>query len=147
MNPSLTNRNALFRVIFALAAIYNIGFAIWLGFQPDAIFALFNIPQPVPSYLLRVLAVIIGVFGVGYAYATSRPDRAGPIIAVGLLSKIAPPIAWIFAVSCGQWPLRTFLMILCNDILWWMPFFLFLRQWRRSANDQSRPQQNHDSVL
>jgi hypothetical protein len=61
-----------------------------------------------------------------YAYAASRIDRAAPIISVGLAGKILGPVGWLIVVNSGEWPLRTFTLIVFNDLIWWLPFGLFL---------------------
>jgi hypothetical protein len=70
--------------------------------------------------------MVIGLYGVGYAYAAHRLDRAAPFIAIGLLGKLLGPAGWILAVRSGEWPLRTLTVIMFNDVIWWLPFVLFL---------------------
>jgi hypothetical protein len=72
------------------------------------------------------LGMVVGVYGLGYAYAALRLDRALPFIAIGLLGKVLGPIGWAATVASGEWPLRTFTLILFNDLVWWLPFVLFL---------------------
>jgi hypothetical protein len=72
-------------------------------------------------------------YGVLYAYAAYRIDRAVPIISVGLAGKILGPIGWLMVVNSGEWPLRTFTLIVFNDLIWWLPFGLFLLDETRSG--------------
>jgi len=75
--------------------------------------------------------MVVGLYGLLYAYAAFRLDRAFAIILVGLMGKIFGPIGWVMAVHSGEWPLRTFPLVLFNDVIWWVPFALFLFQNRR----------------
>ena len=68
-----------------------------------------------------------------YAYAAYRIDRAAPIISVGLAGKILGPIGWLMVINSGEWPLRTFTLIVFNDLIWWLPFGLFLLDETRSG--------------
>ena len=120
------------RLLFVLAAAYHLAFAAWTGLWPDRIFAVFGVP-PWPASLTRLVAASVAVLGVAYLYAAKRPQRAHLIAAVGLLAKIPPPIAWGIAVAAGAWPPRTFAIVLLDDLVWWIPFALYLRRARTVA--------------
>lgn len=70
--------------------------------------------------------MVVGLYGILYVYAALRLDRARPIIFVGLAGKILGPIGWFMVIHSGEWPLRTFPLIVFNDLVWWLPFALFL---------------------
>jgi len=113
-------------MIFLLAGVYNLGFAIWLLGWPHAVFDLFEIPQQWPTLLTQGVGIVIALFGAGYLYAAWRMKHAWPIILLGLGSKVVPPLAWIVLVSFGNWPVHTFFLILFDDLIWWVPFTRFL---------------------
>ena len=115
------------RVLFALAALYNLAFAVWAGLWPDRVFAVLGVAPPWPAFVTRMMAASIAAFGIAYAYAVKRPQRARWIAAAGLAAKILPPLAWIVAVASGAWPLRTGVLILLDDVVWWIPFAIYLR--------------------
>jgi len=77
--------------------------------------------------------MVVGLYGVGYAYAAWRLDRAFPFITIGLAGKILGPIGWVIAVRSGELPFRTFPLIVFDDLLWWTPFALFLLEGTRIA--------------
>src|SRR6185295_14497266 len=115
-----------------LAALYNLAFAVWTGLWPDRVFALLGVPPPWPAIVTRLMAGSIAAFGAVYLYAARHPDRALLIAVAGLIAKILPPLAWAAAVACGAWPLRTFVLILCDDLVWWAPLgFYLIRRVRR----------------
>jgi hypothetical protein len=70
--------------------------------------------------------MVVGLYGIGYAYAAWRLDRAFPFIIIGLAGKVFGPIGWIVSVRSGELPFRTFPLIVFDDLLWWLPFGLFL---------------------
>ncbi len=69
--------------------------------------------------------MVVGVYGLLYWYAAWRLDAAWPIIAVGLLGKTLGPIGMAFSIG-DDWPRRLALVCVYNDVIWWLPFGLFL---------------------
>jgi hypothetical protein len=52
--------------------------------------------------------------------------RAFPFIAIGLAVKLIVPIGWAFAVAGGLLSARTLTLLIFDDVVWWIPFGLFL---------------------
>ena len=127
-------RAAVYRLIFAAAAVYNIAFGLWAALTPLSFFSFFDLAPPVYPSIWACLGMVIGLYGLGYAYAAARLDRAAPFIAIGLLGKLLGPAGWVIAVSRGEWPIRTLTLILFNDVIWWLPFTLFLLEGTRVAD-------------
>ena len=119
-------RANLYRVVFSLAAIYNIAFGLWACAWPRSFFDSVEIAPPNYPALWSCLGMVVGLYGVLYAYAAYRIDCAAPIISVGLAGKILGPIGWLMVINSGEWPVRTFTLIVFNDLIWWLPFGLFL---------------------
>lgn len=125
--PALTPYRArLYRFIFLLAAGYNLAFGLWAGFWPRALFDVFRLTPPDYPAIWACLGMVVGVYGLAYAYAAVRLDAARPLVALGLLGKILGPLGWVATVASGEWPLRTVSLIVFNDVVWWLPFSLFL---------------------
>lgn len=119
-------RARLYRLIFAAAAAYNVAFGVWAAVWPLSFFTLFDLVEPrYPSIWAR-LGMVIGLYGAGYAYAARHLDRAAPFVAIGLAGKLLGPVGWVMTVSNGEWPVRTVTLIVFNDVIWWVPFGLFL---------------------
>ena len=116
----------MYRLIFAAAGAYNILFGLWASLFPRAFFDLFHLGAPQYPAIWACLGMVVGLYGVGYAYAAWRLDRAFPFIAIGLAGKILGPIGWLMSTSSGELPVRTFPLIVFDDLLWWTPFALFL---------------------
>jgi len=116
----------VYRLIFAAAAAYNIAFGLWASLFPRAFFNLFQLPAPRYPAIWACLGMVVGLYGVGYAYAAWRLNAAFPFIAIGLAGKVLGPIGWTIAVRSGELPFRTFPLIVFDDLIWWVPFSLFL---------------------
>lgn len=130
--PALTPfRAGLYRLIFLLAAAYNLAFGAWAGFWPRSFFDVFQLSQPEYPAVWACLGMVVGIYGLAYAYAAVRLDVARPFILLGLLGKILGPMGWVLTVATGEWPLRTFSLIAFNDLVWWLPFGLFLLEGTR----------------
>jgi hypothetical protein len=69
--------------------------------------------------------MVVGVYGLLYLHAAWRLESAWPIIAVGLLGKILGPIGMAMSFS-DDWPRRLGMLCVYNDLIWWLPFGLFL---------------------
>lgn len=121
-----TFRASVYRLIFASAAVYNLAFGLWAGIWPHSFFARFDLAPPRYPSIWACLGMVVGLYGAGYAYAARRLDRAAPFIAIGLAGKLLGPAGWVMTVTSGEWPVRTLTLIMFNDVIWWVPFSLFL---------------------
>jgi hypothetical protein len=126
LNKLRDYRSTIYRLIFGLAALYNIAFGLWACFWPEALFAGLEMPPPNYPSLWQCLGMVVGLYGILYTYAAVYLDRAKLIIAVGLAGKMLGPIGMVVAVRSGEWPLRALTLIVFNDLIWWLPFTLFL---------------------
>jgi hypothetical protein len=126
-------RARIYRLIFLLAAAYNIGLGLWAVLSPGGFFDLFRLAAPRYPAIWSTLGMVLGLYGLLYAYAGLRLDRARPIIAVGLLGKVLGPIGWVLAVHAGELPVRTFALIAFDDLIWWLPFAVFLLEGSRAG--------------
>lgn len=115
----------LFRIAFALAGCYNLAFGLWAAVWPLAFFQLFDIPPPIYPGIWACLGMVVGVYGLLYWHAAWKLANAWPIIAVGMLGKVLGPIGMAMSFS-DEWPRRLGMMCVYNDLIWWLPFGLFL---------------------
>ena len=58
-------------------------------------------------------------------YAAWKLEAAWPIIAVGFLGKVLGPIGMVMSFG-DDWPRRLGMICVYNDLIWWLPFGLFL---------------------
>ncbi len=115
----------LFRITFTLAGCYNLAFGLWAALWPLAFFQLFEIAPPRYPGIWACLGMVVGLYGLLYWYAAWKLEAGWPIIAVGLLGKVLGPIGMVMSFS-HDWPRRLGMLCVYNDLIWWMPFGLFL---------------------
>lgn len=112
--------------VLVLAGVYNIIWGALVVLFPNLAFNLFNLEPPIYPELWQCIGMIVGVYGVGYLAASTDPLRHWPIILVGLLGKIFGPIGFLKALWDGVFPLEFGILIIFNDLIWWLPFGLIL---------------------
>jgi hypothetical protein len=81
------------------------------------------------------LGMVIGLYGLLYLDVARRPEHGRLIAAVGLAGKILGPLGWLLLHLRGEWPLASAVLVLTNDLVWWLPFGLYLADSRRAAEN------------
>jgi hypothetical protein len=71
--------------------------------------------------------MVVGVYGILYAEVARVPERGFLLAAVGLLGKVLGPIGLAVLIARGEWPARSVVLCLTNDLVWWVPFAIYLR--------------------
>ncbi len=115
------------RVLLA-AGLYNL---VWGGLVilfPNLLFDLLGMPRPNYPEFWQCIGMIVGVYGVGYAIAATDPGRHWPIVLVGFMGKILGPVGMVGALWNGTLPWGFAVTCVFNDLIWWVPFGLILRQ-------------------
>lgn len=129
MPPSIARH----RRVLAAAAAYNVLWGAAVILFPNALFDFAGLPRPNYPQLWQCVGMIVGVYGVGYWVASWDPLRHWPITLVGFLGKVLGPVGFVEAFASGTFNARFGLTILTNDLIWWVPFFVILRDaWRAS---------------
>ncbi len=109
------------------AGVYNLLYGAWVVLFPLQWWAFLDLTPPRYIELWQCIGMIVGCYGIGYLVAALDPIRYWPIVLVGLLGKVAGPIGFVGALIKDTLPVDFLWMILLNDLLWWIPFFLILR--------------------
>jgi len=124
-------RRKFYRILFTLAGFYNLIWASFSTFYPQAFFEFAGLPPINHPEIYICLAMVVGIYGFLYWEVARVPERGGAIVAVGLLGKVLGPLGALYLVWKGIWPAKAFLLNLGNDLIWWVPFALYLYDWRR----------------
>ncbi|MDJ0522180.1 MAG: hypothetical protein QNJ90_08920 [Planctomycetota bacterium] len=131
-------RRRLHRRTFLVAGIYNLVWGLWTGLDPQWLFRFADMPELNHPQVFACLGMVIGVYGLLYLEVARRPEHGFAIAAIGMSGKLLGPAGWLIAVLTGAWPIETGLLILTNDVIWWVPFGLYLRDawpaWRATWN-------------
>ncbi len=141
------------KLCLLLAGVYNVAWGVLAGWFPDVPFHWAGMEPVNYPELWQCLGMVIGVYGFGYMIAASNPYRHWPIVFVGLMGKVLGPIGFFIAVMKERFHLEFGVMILTNDLIWWIPFGLILwgawqhRSKPSPARSGSRRAPSHSSVL
>jgi len=120
------------------AAAYNLLWGAAVILAPNLWFQIAGMELPRYPEIWQCVGMIVGVYGVGYAIAARDPFRHWPMVLVGLLGKVLGPIGFLSAVLRGALPWSWGLMILTNDLIWWVPFGIVLYKAFRFHNDTAK---------
>ncbi len=130
-------RRTFHRTVFIAAGVYNIAWGLYAALDPDWLFTFAGMDAPRYPELFTCLGMVVGLYGILY-FQVARDLEGGQLIAlVGLVGKILGPIGWFQLYSSGQWPLASGALILTNDLIWWLPFGLYLYD-NRVASETAR---------
>lgn len=110
------------RRVLQAAAIYNLVWGAWVILFPNHWFDLTGITRPNYPGIWQCVGMIVGVYGLGYWWASRDFAKHWPVIAVGFLGKIFGPIGFLQSAIEGTLPWSWGWMILTNDLIWWIPF-------------------------
>lgn len=116
------------------AGVYNLAWGALVIAWPHALFDLTGTPRLNYPEIWQCVGMIVGVYGIGYWIAADDSRRHWPIVLVGLLGKIFGPAGFVMALARGTFPPAFGLTILTNDLIWWVPFALILRDALRHAS-------------
>lgn len=108
--------------ILIAAGLYNLIYGGWVVLFPESAFNMLDMELPRYLFLWQCIGMIVGVYGVGYLVAARDPLRHWPIVLVGFLGKIFGPIGFLHTVLAGDIPWAFGIMIIFNDLIWWLPF-------------------------
>ena len=118
------------KITLKFAAIYNLLWGAWVILFPNSFFELVGMELPKHPMIWQGMGMVIGVYGLGYWWASYDPIRHWPIVAVGFLGKIFGPLGFVFNLIQGVVPPEFGYTLLTNDLIWWIPFAIILNQAR-----------------
>lgn len=132
----MIQRQRFHRAVFLCAGMYNIAWAVLAALAPQWLYRFAGMPDGRYPEIFSCMGMILGCYGLLYCEAARVPERGWAIAAVGLLGKVLGPIGLGCLVLSGHWPPATILLILTNDLIWWIPFGLYLYDawpmWRKT---------------
>jgi hypothetical protein len=145
------SRAQIYRVIFVLAGTYNVVIGLWAALAPRALFEALDLGAPSHPLIWACLGMVIGLYGLIYLQvAFTDPKRRSSaliiaghrveydvtrfLIGIGLVGKILGPIGFVLAVQNGELPLRMMPLIALDDLVWWVPFTMYLVDGTRVAD-------------
>ena len=131
-------RRRFHRVVFVAAATYNVAWGIHAALDPQWLFRLAGLEPLNHPAIFQCLGMVVGLYGLLYAEVARVPERGWLFAAVGLLGKLLGPAGLAVLLVQGTWPAATLSLVILNDVIWWVPFGLYLRDswpsWRASRD-------------
>lgn len=122
----MIRRRRFHRAVFTLAGFYNIGWGLYTMADPQWLFRFAGMPLANYPEIFACLGMVVGLYGVLYWQVAREPEHGFLIAAVGLAGKILGPIGLAGLLISGQWPPESAILCLTNDLIWWIPFALYL---------------------
>lgn len=119
-------RRKFHRAVFICAGVYNLAWGAYAMADPQWLFRFANMPLQNHPQIFACLGMVVGLYGIVYFEIARVPERGWLLAAVGLLGKILGPIGLAQLILTGAWPLKTIVLCATNDLLWWIPFALYL---------------------
>jgi hypothetical protein len=120
-------RRRFHRAVFVLAGVYNIGWGLFSVFRPQWLFDFAGMPRSNTPQIFACLGMVVGLYGILYLEVARVPERGWLLAAIGLVGKVLGPIGLAPLIWRGAWPPATIVLCLTNDLIWWIPFALYLR--------------------
>jgi hypothetical protein len=113
--------------VFVAAGVYNVAWGAYAAADPQWVFRLAGEERLNKPEVFACLGMVLGLYGLLYLDVARDPGRGWPVAAVGLAGKVLGPIGWAWLIITGRWPPITVVVIVTNDLIWWAPFALYLR--------------------
>ena len=134
----MIRRRRFHQFVFALAGAYNLAWGAYSAADPQWLFRFAGMPPMDHSEILACLGMVVGVYGFLYWQVARNPERGFAIAAVGLLGKILGPIGLAQLIWNGAWPMKSIVLCVTNDFIWWVPFALYLWDARPASQREER---------
>ena len=125
--PAPIPRRRWHRAAFVAAGLYNLLWGAWSALDPQWLFRFAGMEPLNHPAVFACLGMVVGLYGILYLEVARAPEESWLLAAVGLSGKVLGPIGLAQLVWTGAWPPATAVLCLTNDLIWWVPFGLYLR--------------------
>jgi hypothetical protein len=125
------------RILFAVAAVWNLGAAATLVFNPDFLLARLSVDDSDARLLARSFASSVTTWGIGYALVALNRNRFRDFAWLGAISKTIFFTVYASAFWGGRISFEAFIPALV-DLVLAILFVEFLRRTSSNRSDQRR---------
>jgi hypothetical protein len=119
-------RRRFHQATFVAAGIYNIAWGSYAVLDPQWFFRVSGLPLTNSPQIFATLGMVLGLYGVLYLDVARQPEHGWLVAAVGMAGKIFGPLGLFWLIVTDVWPVSTVVIVLTNDLIWWIPFGLYL---------------------
>jgi hypothetical protein len=127
-------------LVLFLAAAYNVVWGSLACAFPERMLAWYGVTTDRPE-LWQCIGMLVGVYGIGYWFASRNPHALWPLVLVGLLGKLLGPLGSAAAVSHGRLPAQFLWLNAINDLIW-LPAFVGVLLLVHATPNPSTPTRN-----
>lgn len=125
-NRAVIARQKFHRTVFIAAGLYNMGWGVFSVADPQWLFRFAGMPLQNHPQVFACLGMVVGLYGIVYLEVARLPQRGWLLAAVGLLGKVLGPVGLAGLIWSRTWPAKTAILCVTNDLIWWIPFGLYL---------------------
>jgi hypothetical protein len=122
----MLRRKNLHRATFVLAGIYNLAWGAYSMARPQWLFRFAGMSDANYPEIFACLGMVVGLYGFVYLEIAREPERGAKLAAIGLAGKILGPIGLAQLLLTHRWPMASAILCVTNDLIWWIPFALYL---------------------
>jgi hypothetical protein len=130
-------RRRFHQIVFGLAGAYNLAWGAYSAIDPQWLFRYAGMAPLNHPAIFACLGMVVGVYGFLYWQVARAPERGFEIAAVGLLGKVLGPVGLIQLIASGAWPMKSVILCVTNDFIWWVPFVIYLRDCRDASRGET----------
>jgi len=119
-------RRRFHQTVFIAAGVYNILWGLFSVFRSQWLFQFSGMPLQNYPQIFACLGMVVGLYGIIYLEIARAPERGWLLAAVGFTGKVLGPIGLVQLILYGSWSPSTAKLSLTNDLIWWIPFAIYL---------------------
>jgi hypothetical protein len=120
-------RRRMHQTVFLLAGVYNIAWGVFSAVHPQWLFRFAGMGLDNHPQIFACLGMVVGLYGIVYLEVARAPERGWLLAAVGFVGKILGPIGLAGLILTKTWPMSTIVLSVTNDLIWLIPFGVYLR--------------------
>ena len=100
-------------------------------------------PAPTVPAIWQSVGMMVAAYGPGYWLISKNPEKYGAFVWIGIIGKTLGPAGFLLSALMGRLPWIFGLTLLFNDVIWWIPFWMFALKYAPLksvlADEQSAP--------
>ncbi|MBD3672403.1 MAG: hypothetical protein HUJ26_02655 [Planctomycetaceae bacterium] len=121
------------------AAVHCCLWGLFIMAWPAVSFGIYGYADPLVNTLpWQGCGFVIFLFGAGYTFAATDPDRHFSLVLMGAVAKACGTAGVVYGYLIGSLVWYSLLWVTVNDLLWIVPFALIVRDAMRNDR-RSRP--------
>ena len=123
------------RTLLLCSAIHSGVWGVFIMAMPELAARTYGFARPPRDiHLWQGSGLFITLLAIGYLLACRDPIRHYGVVLIGLLAKTFGALGVTWAVSQGQVSKNVLWLIPINDVIWWLPFALIVRNGIRAES-------------